>query len=63
VRYEQPSFHKSDLVLGYTTANGKTTVQLYAKNLEDQITIESRVPGAFFVSDPRTFGARLSHNF
>jgi iron complex outermembrane receptor protein len=63
VRYEQPSFHKSDLVLGYTTANGKTTVQLYAKNLEDQITIESRVPGAFFVSDPRTFGARVSYSF
>ena len=62
-RYRQPSFHKSDLVLGYTAPNGKLTVQLFAKNLEDEITIESRVPGSFFVSDPRTFGARLGYNF
>jgi iron complex outermembrane receptor protein len=41
----------------------ETTVQLFAKNLEDQVTIESRVPGSLFVSDPRTLGARLSHSF
>jgi len=63
VRYEQPSFHKSDLVLGYTTPSGKLTVQVFGKNLENKITIESHVPGSFFVGDPRTYGARLSYNF
>lgn len=63
VRYEQPSFHKSDVMLGYTTPNGKLTVQVFGKNLENKITIESHVPGSFFVGDPRTYGVRLSYNF
>lgn len=63
VRYRQPSFRKSDLVLGYTAADDSYTVQLYAKNLENEITIESRVPGAFFVGEPRTFGLRMSTRF
>jgi iron complex outermembrane receptor protein len=63
IRYEQPSFHKSDLVLGYSPNNGKYSVQVFAKNLEDKITIESRVPGSFFTSDPRTVGIRASYTF
>jgi iron complex outermembrane receptor protein len=63
VRYRQPSYHKSDLAVGYTTSNGKLTLQAFAKNLEDQITLESRVPGAFFIGDPRTFGVRASYTF
>jgi iron complex outermembrane receptor protein len=63
VRYRQPSFHKSDLVVGYTTSDGKLSLQAFAKNLEDEITLESRVPGAFFIGDPRTFGLRASYGF
>jgi iron complex outermembrane receptor protein len=63
VRYEQPSFHKSDLVFGYTSRDGKLTLQAFAKNLEDTITIESRVPGSFFIGDPRTFGVRAGYSF
>jgi iron complex outermembrane receptor protein len=38
-------------------------VQVFAKNLEDKVTIESRVPGSVFISDPRTVGVRASYNF
>ena len=63
IRYAQPSFHKSDASLGWTSADTKTAVQLYVKNIEDTITIESRVPGAFYTGDPRTYGVRVSYNF
>ena len=46
-----------------SSADTKTAVQLYVKNIEDKITIESRVPGAFFIGDPRTYGVRVSYNF
>lgn len=63
IRYEQPSFRKSDASLGWTSADGKTTVQLFVKNIEDEVTIESRVPGSFFIGDPRTYGLRASYTF
>lgn len=63
IRYRQPSFHKSDASIGYDSATGKWNVQLFVKNIEDKITIQSRVPGAFFISDPRTFGVRGTYNF
>jgi iron complex outermembrane receptor protein len=63
VRYGQPSFHKSDASLGWTSASGKTTAQLFVKNIENRITIESRVPGSFAIGDPRTFGVRVSQSF
>jgi iron complex outermembrane receptor protein len=63
VRYRQPSFRKSDASIGYDSADGKWNVQLFVKNIEDEITIQSRVPGAFFVSDPRTYGIRAGYNF
>jgi iron complex outermembrane receptor protein len=63
VRYQQPSFHKSDLVFGYNARDGKLALQLFAKNLEDKVTVESHVPGSFFIGDPRTFGARASYSF
>lgn len=63
IRYRQPSFHKSDASIGYDSANGKWNVQLFVKNIEDEITLQSRVPGSFFVSDPRTFGVRAGYNF
>ena len=63
VRYEQPSFHKADLSLMYAPLDSKYTVQLFAKNLENRITLESRLPSAFYVSDPRTFGLRATATF
>lgn len=63
IRYKQPSFQKSDASLGWTSSDTKTTVQVFVKNLEDTVTIESRVPGSFFIGDPRTFGVRASYNF
>jgi iron complex outermembrane receptor protein len=63
VRYRQPSAHKSDASLVYTTASGTWMVQAYVRNIEDEIKIESRVPGGFFISDPRTYGVRVGYNF
>jgi iron complex outermembrane receptor protein len=63
IRYRQPSFRKSDASIGYDSASGKWNVQLFVKNIEDEITIQSRVPGSFFTSDPRTYGVRASYNF
>ncbi|MBQ0929368.1 TonB-dependent receptor [Ideonella alba] len=63
VRYGQPSFRKSDASLGWTSPDQKTQVQLFVKNIEDKITIESRVPGSFFIGDPRTYGVRASYSF
>jgi iron complex outermembrane receptor protein len=63
VRYRQPATHKSDASVGYTDGGGHWTVQAYVRNIEDEIKIESRVPGGFFVSDPRTYGVRVGYNF
>jgi len=63
VRYRQPKMHKSDASLMYTDAGGRWTVQAYVRNIEDNIKIESRVPGGFFISDPRTYGVRVGYNF
>lgn len=63
IRYRQPSYRKSDMAVGYASPNDKWTVQLFAKNLENVVKIESRVPGGFFIGDPRTFGVRAAYNF
>ncbi|MBQ0960908.1 TonB-dependent receptor [Ideonella sp. 4Y11] len=63
IRYTQPSFHKSDASLAWTSPDQKTSVQLFVKNIENTTTIESRVPGSFFIGDPRTYGVRASYSF
>jgi iron complex outermembrane receptor protein len=63
IRYEQPSYWKSNASLGYASPDGKWTAQMFVKNIEDKIKIESRVPGSFFVSDPRTYGVRAAYAF
>ncbi len=63
VRYAQPSFHKSDASVSYNNASGKLNVQLFVKNIENRTTIESMVPGGFFLGDPRTYGIRTSYRF
>jgi iron complex outermembrane receptor protein len=63
VRYRQPAAHKSDASIVYTDGGGHWTVQAYVRNIEDTIKIESRVPGGFFISDPRTYGVRVGYSF
>ena len=63
IRYRQPSFYRSDITLGYSSPDGQWSAQLYARNLENEIKIESRVPGGFHIGDPRTFGLRATVNF
>lgn len=63
IRYRQPSYRKSDIAVGYSSPDDKWTVQVFAKNLENVVKIESRVPGGFFVGDPRTYGLRAAYNF
>lgn len=58
-RYRQPSFTKLDAQLTWRSANDKYSVQLFGKNLSDEITIESRQPGVVNISEPRTFGVRV----
>lgn len=63
IRYQQPSFHKSDAHVTYRTADDKHFVQVYVKNIENEITIESRVPSSLQIGDPRTFGVRFGTQF
>lgn len=63
LRYVQPSFHKSDASVAWNSADTKVSVQAYVKNIEQVNTLESRVPGSFFLGDPRTFGVRASYSF
>ncbi|WP_338759911.1 TonB-dependent receptor [Massilia sp. METH4] len=63
IRYRQPSYWKSDASIGYANPDGTWNVQLFVKNIEDTVKIESRVPGSFFLNDPRTFGVRAAYNF
>jgi len=63
VRYRQPTNHKTDASLLYTDGGGHWSVQAYVRNIEDDVRIESRVPGGFFISDPRTYGVRVGYNF
>ncbi|GGY13244.1 TonB-dependent receptor [Massilia dura] len=63
IRYRQPSYWKSDASVGYANPDGRWNVQLFVKNIEDTVKIESRVPGSFFLNDPRTYGVRAAYNF
>jgi iron complex outermembrane receptor protein len=63
IRYRQPSYWKSDASIGYANPDGTWNVQLFVKNIEDTVKIESRVPGSFFLNDPRTYGVRAAYNF
>lgn len=62
-RYRQPSFVKYDAQLSWRSADDKYALQLYGKNLSNEITVENRVPSAVNVSEPRTFGVRFNATF
>jgi iron complex outermembrane receptor protein len=63
VRYEQPAFWKTDLSASYASARGNLTLQLYVKNLENYIAVQSKLPGSVTVSAPRTIGMRAGTTF
>lgn len=62
-RYRQPSFTKYDAQISWRSADDKYGVQLYGKNLSDEITVENRVPSAVNIAEPRTFGLRVNARF
>lgn len=62
-RYRQPAFTKFDAQISWRSADDKYGVQLFGKNLTDEITVENRVPSAVNISEPRTFGVRLNAKF
>lgn len=62
-RYRQPAFTKYDAQISWRSADDKYGVQIFGKNLSDEITVENRVPSAVNVSDPRTFGVRWNARF
>jgi len=66
VQYRQPSFTKTDVTLTYTAPKGRWYVQGFAKNLENEITLEaasSGIVGAATIGEPRTFGIRTGIKF
>ena len=66
IHFYQPSFTKTDVSLTYTAANEAWNVQLYARNLENELslTFARRAAGAEAAfSDPRTFGVRVGFKY
>ncbi len=62
-RYVQPAFTKADARLTWRSADDKYSVQAFVKNITDEITVETRLPGALNVGEPRTFGVRVGATF
>jgi iron complex outermembrane receptor protein len=65
-QYRQKAFTRTDLTLGYTTGDGRLSVLVYGRNLEDSV----QATGGYlyypyangseaFISEPRTFGVRV----
>jgi iron complex outermembrane receptor protein len=65
----QSSYHKSNATLGYSSANGLWSTDLYVNNIENAFTLNSLQLGTttnnFFgyPDPPRTFGVRISRKF
>lgn len=70
-QYRQGAYTRTDLNLGYTTANGKLQVEAFVKNIENKVQLQSAPTPtqSTYVQDggrtvqvnqPRMFGARLT---
>jgi iron complex outermembrane receptor protein len=64
----QPSFQKTDLSLTWASADDKTTVRGWIRNIENKATLTrgTRFGGDLAVVDyaaPRTYGVTISYNF
>ncbi len=69
VQYRQPSFTKTNLTLTFRPNDERWYVQLFARNLENDIQITNVVVASPFavgsanISEPRTFGVRTGIRF
>jgi iron complex outermembrane receptor protein len=63
LRYEVPSYTKSDATVTYNDSQGVWYVQGYVNNIENKVRPQGAVLGATFVTDPRTFGMRAGAHF
>ncbi|WP_371869596.1 TonB-dependent receptor [Duganella flavida] len=63
IRYRQPVYRKSDIGVTYTSPSQSYYVQLFARNLENSVTLDSLLPGGFGIGAPRTFGLRAGTQF
>jgi iron complex outermembrane receptor protein len=66
VQFKNPSYHKTDLSMTYTSADGAWYIQAFGKNLEDELTLfdisSFGVPNVT-PDDPRTYGVRFGLRF
>ncbi|HUO23797.1 MAG TPA: TonB-dependent receptor [Caulobacteraceae bacterium] len=73
-QFFQPAFTRSDMDVSYTTGNGKYSIDAFVRNLEDKVQIlnapspdngppETADGYGVRVSDPRTFGVRVSMRY
>ncbi|PZU57958.1 MAG: TonB-dependent receptor [Sphingobium sp.] len=66
---KQDSYSRSDLVVTFTEADKKWSLQGFIRNIEDETIITSAVASTRFgtysygMAPPRTYGARLTYNF
>ncbi|TPV60885.1 TonB-dependent receptor [Aestuariibacter sp. GS-14] len=59
--HRQPSYRRTNLSLTYESED--LTVNIFARNLENELTIQSVFPFGVQGSEPRTFGASLAYQF
>ncbi|WP_448554942.1 TonB-dependent receptor [Thalassotalea montiporae] len=71
-QFEQPSFTKSDITLTYHSPEDDWYAQLFAKNLENELTVSHAeisvnypllTDGTVNFADPRLFGVRVGYEF
>ncbi|MFG6439068.1 TonB-dependent receptor [Roseateles sp. LKC17W] len=62
-RYHQPAFTKYDAQLVWRSADDRYSVQVFGKNLTEEINVENRQPGTVNIGEPRTYGVRISTKF
>lgn len=66
LQFRQPSFHKTDLTLGYTAPDDRFFVQAFVKNLENKLVLsraDASLAGSASFLDPRTYGLRAGVKF
>ena len=65
-QFEQPSYTKTDVTVTYNAPNGSWYMQLFGKNLENEITLAQATSGLFGnvnIEDPRSYGLRAGVKF
>lgn len=60
---EQESYTRTDLTVGYFSADDTWYLQAFGKNLENERQLGMFELGAFTLTDPRLYGVRFGYNF